>query len=51
MKLLKFKDFLKRLNTATMEIGSATHLMSQLSVIVSFGIETLKCYALDAILH
>ena len=37
------------MNTATMEIGSATHLMSQLYV--SFGIETLECYALDAILH
>ena len=41
----------KRMTTATMEIGSATHLMSQLSGIASFGIETLKCYAFGAILH
>ena len=33
-----------------MEIGSATHPMSQLSGIASFGIETLKCYAFGAIL-
>ena len=43
----QFDTFLKRMNTATMEIGSAT----QLSGIASFGIETFKCYALGAILH
>ena len=47
----QFDTFLNHMNTATMETGSATHLMSQLSGIVSFGIETLKCYALGAILH
>ena len=45
-----FDTFLKRMITATMEIGSATHLMSQLFGIASFGIKTLKCYALGAIL-
>ena len=55
---MKLKSIRELFETIT-EIGSATHLMSQLSWnpsgnpsgIVSFGIGILKCYAFGAILH